>query len=137
MSSTTNRPTSPDEIFTELTMTSEYQGSSNPELWDGREADKRTVRISYKGRTMTTPYYMGTGLKGAEPTVSDVLSNLFADAGLYDECGDDPDAWDDYLAETSIKVRLRTIKVIGRQASELRRLFGDDYDEASLINWEA
>lgn len=119
------------------TIDATHHGRSNPDLWDGREADAWTVTLTYDGRTMTTPYYMGLGLEGTAPTATDVLSSLFADASLYGECGDDPDAWREYLSDSSITVLLRTITVIARQASELRRLFGDDYDEATFVEWDA
>jgi hypothetical protein len=94
----------------------------------GDEVDWWVVTLRYEGREMTLSYYMGSGLKGVEPTRRDVLGSLLMDADLVEEYGDDPDDWQAALGGDSIKQVLADMAACKRQTEALRALLGDDYD---------
>lgn len=90
-----------------------------------------TVTLTFKGRTMTTPYYMGKGHDGNEPTIAEVLHSLFVDASCA------YDTLDDYVGEflsldeqthEAIADARRTWKAYIASAKKTRRLLGQDFD---------
>lgn len=107
------------------------------ERW-GVTVDSWYCRIGYDGRLVVRAFYTGTGLRPNAPTVNEVLSCMFADAAMYEELGNDPDAWADELGgvQGSIKEHLNMIAEARTETESLKLLFGPDYDEACLVDWE-
>lgn len=84
-----------------------------------------TVRLSYEGRTVETPFFTGPGIK-SEPTAREVLECLCLDyvgpesvfEDWAEELGFNPDSRKDE----------ETFRAILQQSAILRRFLGDDLD---------
>lgn len=89
-----------------------------------------TVTLTYDGRKLTIPFYMGSATVG-DPTVSEVVHSLGVDVSCAYE------TFDEYLGEflhaddrtpDTLKDARRVWKACVRQAAKAKRLFGDDMD---------
>ncbi len=94
--------------------------------WTG-DATHWTVTLRYRGRQMTTPYYMGSAYTG-EPVTEGVLDCLLSDSSGYDSARDFADWCADYGYDTDSRKAERTYQQIARQRDALRRLLAADYD---------
>ncbi len=89
-----------------------------------------TVRLTYKGRRMATPFHMGSGHSG-EPTAAQVLSCLISDnesvkgARNFSEWAADM-GWDDDSRRAE-----STFKACQALGAKVERLLGADYQQYS------
>jgi hypothetical protein len=113
----------------EFTMTAEPTGRTIRPL-DRWEADGWTVTLTYNGRSMTIPFYMGTGHNGEPPTLNDVLECLASDAAICEE-----DQWDDLVDGLPFKQAQQMVKETEKQTRNLQYLLGDDYEEFWTKQW--
>lgn len=93
-----------------------------------RSANPWTVTLHYQGRRMTVPFWTGSGWT-REPTASDVLECLLSDASSADESFDEWCA--NYGESTDSRKAERNYKQVQAQTAKLRRLLGEDYEEAA------
>jgi hypothetical protein len=98
---------------------------------DWPDAHPYRVTLDYDGRSMTTPFYTGSGWT-KEPDVDDVMECLASDASSVvnsrgfeewaDDLGFDPDS----------RKAERSYHQAKRQTDDLRELLGDDFDRIVL-----
>lgn len=95
-----------------------------------------TVRLSYSGRTMTVPFYMGAAhvTKGGRwpgkpvpPTAADVLDCLMSDASFAINCSDEFDMADELGGAVTRESR-ETWRKIVQQTNAVRSMLGSDFD---------
>jgi hypothetical protein len=87
-----------------------------------------SVTLYHRGRQMTVPFGMGSGLREG-PTAADVLNCLLSDASTYDNAIGFED-WADGLGFDADSRRAeRDYREVEAQVSELRAFLGDKYDD--------
>jgi hypothetical protein len=92
---------------------------------DGWEHHAYTLKLTYDGREMMSPWRAGLGITD-DPTLADVLESLFLDTDSYT---DDFEEWaSEYGYDTDSRKAEATWRAVGEQAAKVRALFGDDYD---------
>jgi hypothetical protein len=92
---------------------------------DGWEHHGYTVKLSYDGREMLTPWRAGLGITD-EPTLGDILESLFLDSeGWYD---DFPQWAGDYGWDADSRKAESIWRAVGEQSAKVRELFGTDYN---------
>jgi hypothetical protein len=88
------------------------------------------VTLTYQGRKLTVPFYMGPALEH-DPTTVDVLDCLLSDAAGYENATDLDDWAAEYgynLDEPPDRAHTRRIyRQVERQTEKLRSFLGDDY----------
>jgi hypothetical protein len=102
---------------------------TDPPEWadDRRDSNWYTVTLKRKRRTLTVPYGMGPALM-REPSARDVVGSLVSDAAGYENARSFEEWADEYGYDHDSRKAEQTYNLIGRQAAELRRFLGDDYD---------
>lgn len=101
-------------------------GIRGPIPADFRDSQPWTVRLTYRKRQMTVPFFMGRALC-REPSAEDVMECLLSDAsGVESSRG-----FEDWCAEMGFDTDSRkaeaTYRACERNAEKLRRLLGDDF----------
>jgi len=85
-----------------------------------------TVVLHYKNRTLTTPFFTGTGWK-EQPTAADVLHSLISDAE-----GDTSsfEAWaSDYGYDVDSRKAEQIYKAVKRSATKTKSFLRNDFEE--------
>jgi hypothetical protein len=104
-----------------------YGGVDLPEGWDPRAHPYR-VRLRFRGRSLTVPFYMGPALE-REPTAADVLACLCSDVSMGEQ------SFEDFCSElgydTDSRKAERTWKACSVLAPKVRRFLGDHFGEVS------
>ena len=101
---------------------------------DMQNMDAWTMKLRYKGRSFTIPFFMGYGHSGAKPTAALVLEALTGDAASYAEATDIDEfaanmGYDMSEAEDRRKVR-RIYTGVERNTRKLKQFLGEDFDDA-------
>ncbi len=97
---------------------------------DGWEHYPYRVKLSYQGRSMTTPFKTGTGWT-EEPTASDVLGSLLSDASGIDNARGDFEMWAaEYGYNTDSRKAEKIFRQCKSQTEKLAKLLGEDYEAA-------
>lgn len=90
--------------------------------------DAWSVKLTRKGRTLTTPYKMGTGHMGNAPDVETVLDSLCSDASSVVNA----DSFEDWAADFGYDADSRRAEKLYqecvKQTDKLRAFLGDDFD---------
>ena len=95
--------------------------------WGDRVQRVRTwkVRLTYRGRQLTTEFHMGLGL-GTPPTAADVVYCLCSDSQALDITFEE---WCDEFGDNVDSRRAeRTYNECCQNGAKVRRLLGDDFD---------
>jgi hypothetical protein len=102
-----------------------YGGAEVPEGW-AHGTHPYKVHLRYKGRKLTTPFFMGPACE-REPSAADVLSVLLTDAS----CGDM--SFDEFCRnmglDTDSRKAERTWKACRDMIPRLHRFLGDDFED--------
>jgi len=111
-------------------ITATVRPTDNPGTWDGDAlAFHYRVTLRYQGRRMTIPFHTGSGWT-REPNARDVLEALLSDAGTVDNA----ESFEDWCGELGFDPDSRKAERIYnasvRQTDALKRLLGDDYEDA-------
>lgn len=102
-------------------------GTHRPIPEDFKAAHPWTVRLSYQGRQLTVPFYMGQALT-EEPTAEEVLECLLSDASGV-ECARSFEDWASDLGfDPDSRKAERIYKACERIAVKLRRFLGEDFE---------
>lgn len=100
---------------------------SQQDKWQ-RNANGYSCTLSYQGRSLTTDYFMGTGIDHP-PRTDEILSGLLLDAQSAESSRD----FEDFCSELGYDTDSRQAEKIYNQclrlSERLHRLLGDDYDE--------
>jgi hypothetical protein len=99
-----------------------------PAWADGRrDSNWYTVTLKRKRRTLTVPFGMGPALT-SEPDAADVMNCLVSDAASYENAGSFEEWAGEFGYDTESRKAEQTYNLIGKQAADLRRFLGDDYN---------
>lgn len=107
-----------------ITVTSEYT-DRNPHMEGSAKMNNYKCKIRSGKRAMTLYFSKGLGLQG-KPTVDEVLDCLASDASGYEGAGSFEDWCEEYGYDTDSRKAERTYQLIGKQATELKRILGED-----------
>ena len=110
----------------------------NPTMPDSDNMDhyKCTLRSRVTGKQMTLVFSKGYGHNGKPPEANEVLDCLASDAsGIENSSGDFEEWCSEYGYDTDSRRAEKIFKATSRQAEQLKRLMGDDY-ETLLWNTE-
>ena len=99
---------------------------SKQSTWQ-RMAIGYTCTLTYKGRSMTTDYWQGRGIK-SPPDAAGVLESLLLDASGFDNARDFFDWCSDYGLEQNDKEAKKTYQAVKSQTTKVKTLLGDDYE---------
>lgn len=93
------------------------------------------VTLSYKGRTLSVPFYMGSGNNGRTPETMEVVECLLADACGADDARDVWDFFDSYGYEPSRDAN-ETYEACIKVSASMHELLGDDFDRFAYPDYE-
>ena len=97
-----------------------------PDVWD---CDGWTVTLRIGRKSLSTPFLMGKGCLGCDPTIYDVLSSLLSDASSAESANDFED-WCACFGSNPDSIReLKTFKACKRVSKRLRQFLGDLYED--------
>ncbi len=86
------------------------------------------VALTFDGRKMTTPFYMGPAHAATPPDPCDVLESLLSDASMFDN-----ESYGDWAADLGLDpdtaAARKTYKAVERQTGKLRRFLGEAYED--------
>ncbi len=97
---------------------------SNPSMPDP-SMDHYKCTLFNDGRQMVVFFSKGSGHKGAEPTLDEVLECLASDCA---QLGSFEDWCSDFGFDSDSRKAERTYNAIVKQEAALRRLLGDEFD---------
>jgi hypothetical protein len=106
-------------------ITSEASYAAQPEY--GFDGNWYSVRLTFDGRSMVTPFGMGPGLSGY-PSAADVLSSLVSDAAGYENAQDFSDWASEYGYDDDSRRAYAIYEIVAAQTDKLRAFLGDEYD---------
>lgn len=93
-----------------------------------KNADGWTCTIEYKGKSMTVPFYKGSGHHGAKPELEEVLNCLFSDAYSVINTNDFEDWANDFGYDTDSRQAEKIYKQCVKIGNQLTDLFGSDFE---------
>ena len=108
----------------------------NPNMDDADHMDNWLVTLKAGTGRMRLPYSMGTGHKGAAPTVASVLDCLASDAAGVANARDYDDWCAEYGYNTDSRRAERTYRIIQRQSAHLSALLGESAYQTLLWHTE-
>jgi hypothetical protein len=115
-------------------MTTE-RADSNPNM-DDTDMDHWRCKLRRAGppsARMTIYFSMGFGLKGAEPTLAEVLDCLASDAAGVENAQGFEDWAGEYGYDSDSRKAERTFRVCEKQAERLKQFIGDDATYQALL----
>lgn len=95
---------------------------------DGWHHDAWKVTLTRKGKTLATPYRMGTGHGGEAPTRETVLDSLCSDASSVVNALDFEDWASDFGYDSDSRKAEKVYRECVKQTEKLRKFLGDDFD---------
>lgn len=88
-------------------------------------ANQYTVKLTYKGRSLTTPYFTGKTWN-REPNAADVLSSLISDTSVGEMTFEE--YCSDFGLDRDSRKAFTTWKACVQVAGKMRRFLGEDFD---------
>ena len=110
-------------------------GTDERPRWAGVDFTAWTVTLTFEGRTMSVPFFMGPGHKGAPPTTDMVMDALVSDASCLHSAGSDFQMWcwelgfdaDEIDEPETVRDNAQTFLQTVKQTDRLAVLLGDDF----------
>lgn len=90
-----------------------------------RKSNQYTATIEYEGRSLTTPFFTGSGWK-QEPTWKDVLGSLITDADCYINSRDYTDFCNEFGYNPEEPQYKKIYQACRKTAAKLKQVFGPD-----------
>ncbi len=98
-------------------------------------ADAWMVTLSYKGRKLTVPFFMGSGHHGEEPQAYEVIGALLSDVSGIDASRSFEDWAGELGYDTDSRAAEAIFKSVQALAPKVHRLLGADFDEFSQAEY--
>jgi hypothetical protein len=100
-----------------------------------RDMDPWTVTLTYEGRKLTVPFFMGIGHHGASPQAYEVLGALLSDVSTFENATSFEEWASDYGYDPYSRSAERIYNAIAKLVPKVHKLLGEDFDEFAAAEY--